>query len=108
MRIKGIITLMSICIVMSGCGSISTIPESNSTIRSELVGKKTKCNWIPRLYSGVAYGFCRLHAKPTQFYEAFTLDYYIFDIVISGAVDTLALPYTAYLQYKTGSIELNK
>ncbi len=106
MRMKGIIAPVIVCNILAGCGSISTIPKSDYIVRSELGAKKTKCDWIPRLYSGVAFDFCRLHAKPSEFYTAFPLDFYIFDFMFSGVVDTVALPYTGYLQYKNGSIRL--
>jgi uncharacterized protein YceK len=107
MNIKGFFTLVITCIVLTGCGSISTIPKSSNEIKFDLTIKKTKCDFIPRLYSGVAYDFCRLHAEPEQFYNEAILGFYLFDFMFSGVVDTVALPYSGYLQYENGNIELN-
>jgi uncharacterized protein YceK len=107
MKIKGFFALGITCIVLVGCGSISTIPKSDHEIRFDLSVKKTKCDTIPRLYSGVAYDFCRLHAEPAKFYNEAVLSFYLFDFMFSGVVDTVALPYSGYLQYKTGNIDLN-
>ena len=78
-------------------------------VSAHLSRQHTYCETLPRVYSGLAYDFCSLHSNPGggTYFDGFIL-FYIFDGVVSGAVDTVLLPYTGYQQYHRGSIDLDK
>ena len=106
---------------LSACGSMITLFSSDQTVESRLQEKKTRCAHLPRVYSGVAYDFCALHAEP-GYYEGPIIDvtsadysqgkamavFLATDFLLSGVIDTAALPYTIYRQHGDGSIVLRK
>lgn len=122
---------MALCvIILSGCGSLHTLPKSDNAIARNLKKHETKCTFLPQVYSGVAYDFCRLNAEyqgPRQrptYPDAEVNDKIILthtqlthgkgfawvlaaDVVLSGVVDTIALPYTIYKQTENGSVALD-
>ncbi|MBL4827358.1 MAG: YceK/YidQ family lipoprotein [Spongiibacteraceae bacterium] len=100
-----LITPLIACIAISACGSINTIGRSNQEVTSSLQQKEGKCSSVSRVYSGVSYDLCVLNraGKGFQFVESLQ-DRYFYDIAASAIADTLVLPYTAYTQYKNGSI----
>jgi len=117
---KKILLILSMSIWATGCGSLMTLPRSEQAIKSSMEEHKTKCSYIPYVYSGVAYSFCWLHAEidegvlspknegaehPDHNYSDSGI-VLVADLVLSGAIDTIALPYTIYRQSKNGSIKL--
>ncbi|EPA98341.1 Protein of unknown function (DUF1375) [Pseudomonas sp. G5(2012)] len=66
--------------------------------------QKTYCQSIPRVYSGLAYDFCVLNAPPdpTGIYVPLVL----VDLVLTGVLDTVVLPYTIYRQGTDGNISI--
>lgn len=103
---------LAVIAALAGCGSMRTLPsESAINVRDgELKG--TRCDSIPRIYSGVVYDFCWLLGDSKtagagfvgQDGAAVTLP--LVDMALSGVTDTLALPYTIFRQRRDGSIEL--
>ena len=119
------LVLISI-LAISGCGSLSTLPRSDAAINNHLVNHQTRCNYLPRVYSGVAFDICwlnadyedklsdpraepNIHDRPrpnnTGDGRGFAM-IYVADLIFSTVVDTLALPYTIFKQQSEGSIEL--
>ena len=119
-------TILVVGVLLTSCGSLSTLPRSEQAIRTSLVKGDTKCAYIPYVYSGVAYDFCMLNAEytggatypndpnapnapnapnGTHGYDD-TAVFVALDTVLSGVIDTFALPYTLPMQIKYGSISL--
>lgn len=102
--------LLLAVVLLSGCGSINTVLREDDYAQRELTDLKTRCETIPRVYSGVAYDFCSLNAE----YKYGTdtsgplLAGALLDGVLSGALDTLALPYTLYHQANEGSMTIRR
>lgn len=113
MKAKGLIALfiflgLPVFLSLPGCGSLSTVPKSPNEIQRNLVIMKTKCNSIPWVYSGVAFDFCALHAEPRYIYNDVMMGFYMVDAICSGIADTVFLPYTGYLQYQQGNVQLQQ
>lgn len=106
------------CLTMTmGCGSVITLlPGTENRIRHMGFGERTNCRSIPRVYSGVSLDVCTVFIGPPasvateneaerakrNFYG------YMMDIALSFVIDTLALPYTIYRQYKDGNIPIKR
>ncbi|MGY2288879.1 YceK/YidQ family lipoprotein [Pseudomonas sp. SDO528_S397] len=96
---------------MSGCGTINTVLRPDAVASQNLKETRSHCENIPRIYSGVIYGFCTLNGEPDSD-KTQTRDvtggwpFFAAEFVASGVLDTLVLPYTVYRQNKDGSIEI--
>lgn len=107
-KILGLLALLGGVLVQGGCGTVTTVlREDNATVHA-LKAKKTYCQSVPRIYSGVAYDLCVLHGPPNSGSGVSLNDvpWAFIDVPISGVLDTLVLPYTIYRQSVDGSIEL--
>lgn len=105
--------------LLSGCGSYHTLRSDDVMSASDLRLKGTYCGAIPRVYGGVVWDACQLYGEPPTDTPSKTPDtpanatlgpqvLPVLDMVLSGVVDTLALPYTVYRQNRDGSIELQR
>ena len=99
-------------LMLAGCGTIQTVVRSDEVAAKSLKEQKSYCGAVPRIYSGVTYDFCSLNAplekgrgctRTTTMRQPVVL----IDVVVSGALDTLLLPYTIYRQQADGSIVIN-
>ncbi|AZE58920.1 MULTISPECIES: YceK/YidQ family lipoprotein [Pseudomonas] len=100
--------LVGSLLLLAGCGTVTTVLRDDGVAIRELKAKKTYCQTVPRVYSGVAYDLCVLHAPPNSA-GGLALDgipWAFIDVPISAVLDTLALPYTLYRQNADGSLEL--
>ena len=132
-----LILIAVIALFISACGSFHTIPKSDQAIADNLKHHETKCTFLPQIYSGIAYDFCRLNARykgdlqssdPSRQDRPYPGDisvdreYFQYrtqqdgkamamllatDFVLSGVIDTIALPFTIYKQAQVGSVELD-
>lgn len=100
------ILIVFIAVILSACGSLTTVGSSDQEIASSLKRQGTYCENIPRVYSGVAYDFCYLHSSRDRVYIDWYLGFYLFDGIASGVVDTVLLPYTGYKQHRGGSLSI--
>ena len=104
------VSFMSLC----GCGTYSTVAKNNTEIKVDLKRKDTKCESISRVYSGVAYDFCVIHAEPRRpelYLEGSNralLTFYGIDIILSSITDTIMLPITITQQNEYGTVNLQK
>ena len=101
------IALLALSLCVSGCGSVTTVGSPDYSVAANLERKNTYCSSIPRMYSGVAFDFCSLHAPSKGANLNWFAGYYLVDGIASAVVDTLLLPYTGYQQYTEGSLDLN-
>ena len=101
--------IASMCYIMNGCGTISTIAYSDESVERNLKKSNSYCESIPRIYSGVFYDACQLHANPvgSSYYVPDWLFLYGADAVASIVADTVLLPYTIYKQANLGSIKID-
>ncbi|MGE7955998.1 YceK/YidQ family lipoprotein [Pseudomonas sp. NPDC089530] len=95
-------------LLLAGCGTIDTVFREDSVASEKLKERKSYCGGVPRIYSGVTYDFCSLHAPVpengrTSTGPASTYGMLI-DIALSSVFDTLLLPYTIYQQQTDGSL----
>ncbi|MGE8185917.1 YceK/YidQ family lipoprotein [Pseudomonas sp. NPDC086278] len=95
-------------LMLAGCGTIQTVVRGDEVAAKSLKEQKSYCGAVPRIYSGVTYDFCTLNAPLEKGRDAQEHDnapaIVLIDVVISGALDTLLLPYTIYRQQADGSI----
>lgn len=95
-------------LVMSGCGSLTTLSKSDSEVASQLRRYDTNCTELSRIYPGVAYDLCLLHADNHSLWSGLIMKYYLFDAVPSAAVDTLLLPLGIHNQRTKGNLLLKR
>lgn len=91
-------------LLLSGCETVNSVIRKDGDTARELRLVKTYCQSIPRVYSGVAFDFCALHAAPDP--TGVLIPFVLLDIAASGVADTVVLPYTIYRQSRYGSIEI--
>lgn len=100
--------LLLIGTLLTGCGTLQTVVRHDDATASSLKEKKSYCGAVPRIYSGVTYDFCTLHAPLKEGVDAQQYDnatfFILIDAVVSGVLDTALLPYTVYRQHVDGSI----
>lgn len=108
MKIQAVILA---ALMLAGCGTIQTVVLSDKSNVKQLKANRTYCGAVPRIYSGVTYDFCMLHAEKPDDVDAFNYKNPSLGLVVDGAVsgvlDTLLLPYTIYKQHADGSMEIN-
>jgi uncharacterized protein YceK len=98
-------------ILLEGCGTLKTLSPAGNHVDISLRGMKSRCETIPRIYSGTCFEVCKLYGEPS--YTANSglaiggLPLFIFDIPLSLIMDTLVLPYTTIRQFKDGNIFVN-
>lgn len=98
--------------MLGGCGTVQTVVRNDQVAVDSLKEQKSYCGAVPRIYSGLAYDFCSLHAPlakgvDADDYKNAAIPVVLIDAVVSGALDTLLLPYTVYKQHMEGSIVIN-
>ncbi|RON24526.1 hypothetical protein BK660_02310 [Pseudomonas brassicacearum] len=103
--------LAMLMLMLAGCGTIQTVVRGDKVAAKSLNEQKSYCGAVPRIYSGVTYDFCSLNAPLKNGLDAQTYTaepgWVLIDAVMSGALDTLLLPYTIYRQHADGSIAIN-
>ncbi len=104
MDMKKFLTLGVISAVLSGCGSVSTVLQGDADAARDLRKKKTYCQSIPRIYSGLAFDFCTLNAPPDP--TGMLAPFVLLDLPLSAVFDTVSLPYTIYRQIEDGNLSI--
>jgi uncharacterized protein YceK len=102
---------ISLCFLLSGCGTIHTLAPEDNHVEISHCGKQSYCKLIPRVYGGTCYELCKLYGEPSEGLNLGStfngIPFFIIDIPISFASDTILLPYTCIKQYSDGSIAVN-
>ncbi len=103
-----LLILLGMSLIVAGCGTATTLLRGDDVTVRQLNGKKTYCQSVSRIYSGVAYDLCVLHGPPNSAggLSLNGIPWVILDAPVSAVLDTLVLPYTIYRQSADGSIEL--
>lgn len=102
LTIKTAIAAGAISLTLTGCGTAATVLQDDAEAAQGLRRQKTYCQAIPRIYSGLAYDFCVLHAPPDP--TGILVPLILVDLTLSGVLDTVVLPYTIYRQGVDGNI----
>jgi predicted small secreted protein len=80
--------VMLTALVLSGCGTVQTVVRDDQVAVDELKKEKSYCGAVPRIYSGVTYDFCLLHAPPGEDIDTFnhrnSTPGLLIDAVVSG------------------------
>ncbi|MGF6096182.1 YceK/YidQ family lipoprotein [Pseudomonas sp. 18175] len=107
---------LALCLLLTGCGSITTVFRPDAVTSQNLKDSRSHCENVPRPYSGLIYGFCRLNGEPASDkslkdqslidHGGNALPVIAVEFIASGVLDTLLLPYTILRQSKDGSIEI--
>lgn len=98
--------LLLLALSISGCGTLTSLSNSDEDISYKLRKQKSYCDTTSRAYGGVSYNLCKLNSNPNKTYIDWFLGFYIIDTVVSAVTDTIALPYTAFQQVNKGSIKV--
>jgi uncharacterized protein YceK len=104
------VALSILILAMTGCGTINTVFRDDTVTSRNLGNSKSYCGSVPRVYSGVMYDFCTLHAPPANpdnYGKSGNMYWTLIDLTVSGVLDTLVLPYTIVRQNDEGSIEIS-
>ena len=99
---------VALALALSGCGTMMTnTGQGISQLQTERYARATKCESIPRIYSGVTFDACATLLGETSGTTT-TQDWlflpYLADTVVSFVADTVLLPYTIYQQADSGSL----
>lgn len=99
-----------VALLLSGCGSIITVVRDDSVTSKYLAEGNSYCGAVPKVYSGLMFDFCMLHAAPEDEnnYSSSPPIIMVFDMGLSAITDTVLLPYTLIRQHNDGSIEVNR
>ncbi|QSX34540.1 YceK/YidQ family lipoprotein [Shewanella avicenniae] len=93
------------------CATIKTISPDNNHVVIEHQGKKSYCETIPRIYSGISYNVCLLRGEPSKTANVGgtlnNVPWFVIDSAFSVVADTIVLPYTIVTQSKDGDIQVN-
>ncbi|PMV27464.1 MULTISPECIES: YceK/YidQ family lipoprotein [unclassified Pseudomonas] len=116
MRMGSKVLCSALSLVLTGCGTINTVFRPDAVTSQNLKDSRSHCENVPRIYSGVIYGFCTLNGEPAPDkslkdkslidHDGSMLPFVAVEFVASGVLDTLVLPYTVYRQSRDGSIEI--
>ena len=106
------IAVVLFTVFVAGCGTLKTTALDKPRIEIGTKSKKSLCTQIPHVYSGVFYNFCWLN-RETSPYNTHSpsggdLPFVAVDILLSGVMDTLLLPYSIYKQAEEGSIKVDR
>jgi uncharacterized protein YceK len=107
---KGMISALLVLLCCS-CATVKTLDASQNHINISHQGKKSYCEEIPRIYSGISYNFCLMYGEPSDVANIGStingIPTVFIDSLFSVAADTIVLPYTITTQAKKGSIKVN-
>ena len=101
------IPILIFSLLLSGCGTVTTLTNSDKDVAANLKKRGTYCETLPRIYSGVSYDLCSLHSNPNVTFVDVFVALYLIDIAASAVGDTLALPYSIYAQSNYSNIKIN-
>jgi len=108
--VKGLVSIL-LALFPCSCATIKTINPPKNHVKISHYGKKSYCEEIPRVYSGLSYNLCLLNGEPSKKANLGgslnTIPFFIIDSAFSALADTAVLPYTIVMQKKEGSIKVN-
>lgn len=121
MKTINVIAVLALVICFSGCSTIQALQQSHqnySETEHAFIRSKGDCNIsTPHIYGGTVLAFeqiffplmCPCSGENGLAFIAlypFFLPFFIIDLPLSIAADTITLPYTVYKQIKYGNIDI--
>lgn len=107
---KGFVPILLVLSTFS-CATIKTINPPKNHINISHYGKKSYCENIPRIYSGLSYNICLLYGEPSKSVNIGSsfnnIPFVVIDTAFSAITDTVVLPYTIVMQVDKGSLKVN-
>ena len=107
---KGFILVLLVLGTFS-CATIKTINPPKNHVDISHYGKKSYCENIPRIYSGVSYNVCLLYGEPSKrvnIGSSFNIiPFVVIDTALSAITDSVLLRYTIVMQVDKGSLKVN-
>jgi len=104
-------TFIILALCTCSCATIKTIDPPKNHINISHYGKKSYCENIPRVYSGISYNLCLLYGEPSKEVNIGSslngFPFVFIDSAFSVVADTVVLPYTITMQANKGSIKVN-
>ena len=104
-------TFVILVLCTCSCATIKTIYPPKNHINISHYGKKSYCENIPRIYSGISYNLCLLYGEPSKKVNIGSslngFPFVFIDSAFSVVADTVVLPYTITMQANKGSIKVN-
>jgi hypothetical protein len=104
-------TYILLVLATFSCATIKTIDPEKNHINISHNGKKSYCEAIPRIYSGLSYNLCLLYGEPSKVVNVGSsvnnIPFVLIDSAFSVVTDTIVLPYTIVIQADKGSILVN-
>ena len=101
------VLIVFLSLVLAGCGTVRTVTQSNWAIGHDLYQHDTKCESTSRVFSGVAYDFCRLHAEPNRYEADVITELVLMDMMVFSLLgDVIMLPVTVVQQILYGNVEV--
>lgn len=102
------LSLAALVLALGACGTVRTLAPTDGKLKISYNNKKSYCQSIPRVYSGVSHNFCLLYGEPnkTSYTTAAEVPVWAIDTMLCLVTDTLALPYTIGRQVNEGSIKV--
>ena len=103
----GVVLLFSLfAMFISACGTLTTLSKPDFEVRNDLHKRNSRCESVPRIYSGVAYDYCVVVSDPAAQHNEKYTEQYLADFIGSVIADTVVLPYTVIQQLDKGSLKL--
>ncbi|GAA6173322.1 YceK/YidQ family lipoprotein [Colwellia sp. KU-HH00111] len=107
---KGFVCL-SLALCTFSCATIKTLNPPNNHVTISHYSKKSYCEHIPRVYSGISYNICLFYGEPSKTENVGStlnnIPFVVIDSAFSVVSDTLVLPYTLVMQAEEGPINVN-
>lgn len=100
------LALIAMATLTSGCASVASWTASDASLAQFLQNRRSHCETLPRVYSGVVFDYCWLDSEPQRIYGSAPMVLLLADGLLSGIADTLALPVTLVQQHRYGDIPL--
>ena len=60
-----IVSVLLASAILSGCGTLTTLSNTDNIVTGKLRKNKTYCGTVPRIYSGLIYDYCTLFSDRT-------------------------------------------
>lgn len=106
-----IIACIILVISTLSCSTLKTIAPAKNHVNISHFSKKSYCEEIPRVYSGLSYNFCLLYGEPSKYEHignSFNhVPFFVIDTSFSVIADTILLPHTIVMQLEKGDIKVN-
>lgn len=103
-------TLLFLLMICQACATFKTVNPSGDHVDIAYYDKKSYCDSIPRIYSGLSHNLCLMYGEPSKkvnIGNTFSgVPYLLIDSALSAATDTLILPIRFIRKLKRARLRL--